>query len=119
MTADTIYSVQFIVLSDLVNRIFEVTEDSANDSEFFWDLFNDSCDVSFGDASRTLVQSSKVFDAIAEIVERAEPNLFFDEFEEPGEVPEEADRRLGAFKERCKQVQQVVLNGPKYIDLEG
>jgi len=128
MTTDTIHTVQFAVLSDLVNRIFGVIEDkghpltvtlAANDSEIFWDLFNDSCDVSFGEASRTLVQSSKVFDAIAEIAERAEPTLFFDEFEDPEEAPEEAEQRLGVFKERCEQVQQAVFNGPEYIDLEG
>jgi hypothetical protein len=119
MTADTIHTVQFVVFSDLVNRIFKVAEDSANDSEIFWDLFHDSCDASFGDASRTLVRSSKVFDAIAEIAERVEPTIFFDEFEDPEEVPEEAEQRLAVFKERCKQVQQAVLNGPEYIDLEG
>jgi hypothetical protein len=111
-------TVEFALLSEAVNEAFEVTEEGQNDTDLFWDRFSDSCPISYGDASYTLVKSSVVLDIIAEVVDRVSEADFFDEFEEePGDT-ESAQERVELFSGRCAKVQTLIFDGPEYVDLE-
>lgn len=114
-------TLEFAVLSDFIKKAFDVEEDGQNDTDLFWDRFSDSCPVSYGDASYTLVKSSIVLDTIEEVKSRIQPTDFFDEFEEePGGIGiEDAEARADAFERRCNEALKLIHAGPEYVDLEG
>jgi hypothetical protein len=111
-------TLEFALLSEAVNQAFEAEEEGQNDTDLFWDRFSDSCPVSYGDASYTLVTSKVVLDTIAEVVDRVSATDFFDEFEEEEGDEGEAEARAAAFSDRCIKVQAAILAGPEYVDLE-
>ena len=111
---------EFTILSEAVNRAFEAEEDGQNDTGLFWDRFNDSCPVSHGDASFTIVRSWVVRDAVMEVDERTDAGDFFDgdSFEASEEDWESAEARAESFSESCKALHKLVSEGPEYVDLE-
>lgn len=113
-------TLEFAVLSSLVNEAFEAEEDGQNDTDLFWDRFSDSCPVTYGDASYTIVPAKVVLDTVAELSTITSPTDFFDEFfAEEGENEAAAEIRAELFSQRCQNLQRLVLNGPEYFDLEG
>jgi hypothetical protein len=111
-------TLEFAVLSGYVNEAFEAEEEGQSDTDLFWDRFSDSCPISYGDASYTIVASKVVLDAVAEISSRVSPTDFFDEFEEVPGDSDSADERAEVFSARCLKLQELVLAGPEYVDLE-
>ena len=111
-------TVEFTILSGVINEAFDAKGDGQNDTDLFWDRFSDSCPVSYGDASYTLVSSSIVLQAIEELKSRIQPSDFFDEFDdEDGE--EAAEARAATFEGRCEKALQLIQAGLEYFDLEG
>ena len=111
---------EFAVLSEAVNQAFKAEEEGQNDTGLFWDRFSDSCPISYGDASFTIVRSWVVLDAITEVDERTDEGDFLDgdSFEASEEDRESAEVRAESFSKSCKALQKLVLEGPEYVDLE-
>jgi hypothetical protein len=118
MTRNTL---EFTILSEAVNQVFEVEEEGQNDTELFWDRFSDSCPVSYGDASFTIVQTKVVLDTVAEVDDRTDAENFLDcdNFEASEGDWKDAEARAELFSRRCKALQKLILEGPEYVDLEG
>lgn len=112
-------TLEFAVLSSLVNEAFEAEEDGQNYIFLFWNRFSDSCPVAYGDASYTIVPAKVVLDTVAELSTRTSPTDFFDEFDAEEDENEAAEIRAELFLQRCQNLQRLVLNGPEYFDLEG
>lgn len=112
-------TLEFAVLSDVINKAFDVEEDGQNDTDLFWDRFSDSCPTSYGDASYTLIKSSVVLDTIEEVISLIQPTDFFDEFDDEPGADEAAQARADAFEQRCREALKLIHAGPEYVDLEG
>lgn len=110
---------EFAILSEVVNQAFKAEEEGQNDTDLFWERFSDSCPVSYGDASFTIVNSKVVIDTIAEVIESYTVEDFLQDcFEAIESEWEEAEASHKLFQERCKATQKLLVNGPEYVDLE-
>ena len=110
-------SLEFTTLSGVINEAFDAEEEGQNDTDLFWDRFSDSCAVSYGDASYTVVSSIIVSQAIEEVKDRIQATDFFDEFDDEDDEGA-AQVRAAAFGQRCEKALQLIQAGLEYFDLE-